>query len=103
MPEGQGQGDLWCRAAECPHQRGSPQALPGRDLGELLSDEIEIIGDRREVGSRPIYLVQRERAIVWHAHVVAETSCSIVIPQSSAGLVRLFQPAEPPPCRIHVA
>jgi hypothetical protein len=40
--------------------------------------EFEIVADRIEIGSGLIGLAQRERAFVWHMHVMPEDGCSIV-------------------------
>jgi hypothetical protein len=51
--------------------------------GELTLQEIEVIGDQREIGSRAINLFQRKRAIIWHVHVLTEAGCQIVSGMSS--------------------
>jgi hypothetical protein len=38
----------------------------------------EIVADRIEIGSGLIGLAQRERAFVWHAHVLPESSYAAV-------------------------
>src|SRR5712671_859554 len=39
---------------------------------ELALDEFEIVADRIKIRSGLIYLTQRERAFVWHTHVMPE-------------------------------
>jgi hypothetical protein len=52
--------------------------LSCRHSGELALDEFEIVGDRVQVAAGLIDLAQRERAFVWHAHVLPESSYAAV-------------------------
>jgi hypothetical protein len=61
-----------------------------RLFGKLARDEFEIAFDQGKVGSRLIGLPQRDGVFVWHAHVMTEASCSIVMIDRGAHALPLF-------------
>jgi hypothetical protein len=66
------------RRGERREQCEARQLLPRRHSREPLLDEFEIVADRVQVAAGLIDLAQRERAFVWHTHVMPEVGCSIV-------------------------
>jgi hypothetical protein len=53
-------------------------SLCRRQPRELALDEFEIVADRVLIAAGLVDLSQRERALVWHMHVMPEDGCSIV-------------------------
>jgi hypothetical protein len=71
-PDKQGRDD--CRAEDDP-ERSSGHIAAGRLLRELAGDEFEIASINAKSVLAPS-ICQRERVLVWHAHVMPERGCA---------------------------